>query len=613
MARGKTFPINLELALTDLASTKFKEATSKISAQAKKLEGIGKRIGKIGKKLTLGLTLPILGFGVASAKAAADFEKGMSNVSTLVDTNTESIRAMGQEVLGVAKRTPVAIEGLTDALFDVRSAGISAGSAMGVLEKSAQLGVAGLGTTKEAADLVTSAINAFKLEGAEANAVYDQIFKTTKNGKTTISGLAQGFGAVAGTVAATGTKLDEYLSSVAALTTTGLPAAQAHTQLRAVISGLTRETKDSSKAFKELGAKNFKDLIKISGGLVPALKAISKQADGDEAAILKLVGSTEALNAVIGLTGNQAQVQVNALASMRDGSNELAVAFAKQTKTSAARFQKLKNSIQVSAIGIGNALLPIAGKVADKIQGLITKFEGLDSKTKEWIGALVIVAAVIGPALVAISFLVTAFKTLKIATIASKLAMILWKTVIFALKAALLILRGALLLINLVLAGNPIGIAIVAIAAAAALIIANWEPIKDFFSRLWDDVVFIFDEAMGKIKEVVKAATEAFSFITGGPDSLISEATDATERGKKKNAALFGTGIENDRDFLGGRAGTGGADNFDLSAIKAGRDTTQKVQVDFVNAPPGTSAGVVSSKGPAKVDLSMGVANGPGG
>lgn len=613
MARGKTFPINLELALTDLASAKFKKATAKISATAKKFDGIGKKLGGIGKKLTLGLTLPVLGFGVASAKAAADFEKGMGNVATLVDTSTESIRAMGQEVLGVAKRTPVAISGLTEALFDVRSAGIKAGDAMGVLEKSAQLGVAGLGTTKEATSLVVGAINAFKLKGEEAEAVYDQIFKTTKNGITTIAGLSQGFGAVAGTVAASGTKLDEYLSAVAALTTTTRPASVAHTQLRAVLNGLTRETKESSKVFKTLGAKNFKELIKNSNGLVPALNLIKKELKGDEAAIFKLVGSSEALDAVLALTGNQAEKFNETLADMNSGINDVDVAFAKQAKTSAASFQKLKNSIEVSAIGIGNALLPIAGKVADKIQGLITKFEGLDSTTKEWIAALVLVAAVIGPALVAISFLVAAFKTLKIATIASKLAMIAWKTVIFALKAALLILRGALLLINLVLAGNPIGIAIVAIAAAAALIISNWEPIKGFFQRLWDDVLFIFDEAMVVINGLIKTATEAFAFITGGPDPNDEKARrEAAAREKKKDPAVFGTGIEADRAFLGA-AGTGGVQNFDLAGATANRDTTTKVQVDFANAPPGTSAGVVSAKGPAKVDLSMGVANGPGG
>ena len=84
------------------------------------------------------------------------------------------------------------------------SAGVSAGDAMGVLNDSARLAVAGLGTTKEAVDIATSAINAFGLQGDKAAGVYDVVFTAIKNGKTTLSQLSQGFGAVAGTVAQAG-------------------------------------------------------------------------------------------------------------------------------------------------------------------------------------------------------------------------------------------------------------------------------------------------------------------------------------------------------------------------------------------------------------------------
>jgi len=62
------------------------------------------------------------------------------------------------------------------------------------------------------------------------------VFRTVKAGKTTISELAQGFGAVVPVVAQSKIKLDEYLASVAALTTSGLPASQAQTQIRAAIA-----------------------------------------------------------------------------------------------------------------------------------------------------------------------------------------------------------------------------------------------------------------------------------------------------------------------------------------------------------------------------------------
>ncbi len=151
---------------------------------------------------------------MAPVRAFAEFESRMSNVSTLIDTSKESMVDMSNKVMGVSKRMPQPLNEIADSLYDIRSAGISASDQFKVLEGSAKLATAGLGTTKEATDLVTSAINAFGLVGEDQEKVYDNIFKTVKKGKTTISALAQGFGAVAGVVANANIPLDEYLSSM---------------------------------------------------------------------------------------------------------------------------------------------------------------------------------------------------------------------------------------------------------------------------------------------------------------------------------------------------------------------------------------------------------------
>src|SRR6056297_3474094 len=66
----------------------------------------GRMMGAVGAGYALyrALNSPI--------QSAADFQAGMSNVSTLVDTNTESMKAMGAEVLDIAKRVPVGLSDL---------------------------------------------------------------------------------------------------------------------------------------------------------------------------------------------------------------------------------------------------------------------------------------------------------------------------------------------------------------------------------------------------------------------------------------------------------------------------------------------------------------------
>lgn len=359
------------------SNAEFDKMQNKIQSLSSNLESIGKVATIVGGSLTA--------IGAANLKLAGDFSAGMTNVATLIDTNVENFDAMKEEVLQIAKRTPVALDGLTSALYDIRSAGISANMQFEVLERSAQLGLTGLGSTSEAVDLVTSSLNAFSLKGEEASRVYDTIFKTVKYGKTTISGIAQGFGSVAGTVAASNIKLDDYLAAVAALTTTGQPAAQAHHQLKAAIAGMLRETDDSKKVFNTLGVKSFKELIQKSGGMVNAFKAITDCVGGNESAILSLFGSTMAYNAVLGLTTKQNKTYVETLNSMRYGVSLIDEGYQKQYNTEHAIMQRMKNMSQVIGIQLGEALAPAFSKILDFGQLSLNMFDKMSPQMKSFI------------------------------------------------------------------------------------------------------------------------------------------------------------------------------------------------------------------------------------
>lgn len=77
-----------------------------------------------------------------------------------------------------------------------------------------------------------------------------------------------------------------------------------------------------------------------------------------------------------------------------------------------------------------------------------------------------------------------------------------------ALSGVFATVAGALPAIGAAIAAvaGPIGIAIAAVAALigiVALIVKNWEPIKEFFSNLWANIVEIFVKTKDKVFEVV--------------------------------------------------------------------------------------------------------------
>lgn len=602
---GKEFPLTLLIRAVD-------KATSDLRKVDKQIAKIGDRVSKVGKAMTVGLTVPIVAAGAASLKAFSDFETGMANVSTLIDTSSESLEEMGDRVREIGARVPVDYGNLTSALYDVRSAGVSAADQFAVLEKSAKLGVAGLGTTAEAVDLVTSSMNAFQLEGADADRVYDNIFKTVKSGKTNISELAQGFGAVAGTVASSGTKLDEYLASVAAMTTTGLPAAQAHTQLRAVISGLTRETSKSRKVFRKLGASDFKDLIAKSGGLVPAIQRITEHLGGNEAKMLELVGSTEALNAMLSLSGAQADVFAATLQGMRDGSDAVGEAFEKQASTTAASMQRARNAAARAGQAVGKILAPALEQVAQYLQRAASWFDNLDEGTKQWIVDVAIVVAALGPAITVLGSLTKALAVLR--------------TAFTLITAATRIMTASMLL-------NPVGLVIAAIAAGALLIIKYWGPISAWFAKMWERIrptfmrfaAFVqrlFLSNLSPIGLIIRHWDKLEPFFAGmweGIKGIFSGALAFLEWQMEAFLTMV-DGVLDAAEWLeeavgGGPEGTGASTGVGTIFERAGLGEivgggqppggNSKVTVEFANAPRGTRV-ASESDGAQDVDLSVG-------
>lgn len=477
-------------------------------AKAREIQAFGSKMRGAGQTASLYISAPIMAAGYASEQAARTFNTSMANISTLVDTSTESIDAMGKQVLSLSRRVPVQLDELPPALYNIRSAGIDASRAMQVLEGSSKLAVAGLGTTSEAADISTSALNAFNLKGDQAAKLYDTIFKTVKHGKTNISQLAQGFGGVAGTIASAGIQFDEFQASVAAITTTGAPASQAYTQLRAIVSGLTRETTQSRKVFRAMGSKDLKDLIAKSGGLVPALERIKKQVRGNDAAMLQLIGSTEGLNAVISLTGNQSGAFKETLAAMRSGGSAIDTAFAKQSATDQAKHIKDMNAMQSAAISAGKAILPVMTNVFQVVGSLAGKFAELSPGTQKFIVGALAIGAAIGPLLIGVGALVGLFGSLATVAAALGISVGVAAGLFFAIPVALGV--AAFLVYRywdkiksafwsaLPALGGPMGM-------IAKLVYDNWGRIKGAFVNGWQTVKGWFTTLPGQMTTLGKA------------------------------------------------------------------------------------------------------------
>lgn len=485
----------------DKFSSVVKNMTAGVSNFSKKTSASIDRFNRKANNAANGMAIAggaITGaFGLA-VNSSSNFEKSMSNVSTLVDTNSESMEQMSKDVLKLSKTLPVPIEELTSSLYDIRSAGISSSDAMATLETSAKLAKAGLSTTGEATNILTSAMNAFASEGMSSDQIANLLFKTVKAGKTNMAELSQAFGANAGTIQSAGVSLADFQAATAALTTTGTPAAQVQNQLRAAIVKLKKPTSEMTKIFKGLGVSTDKDLIKKYGTLGNAFQAIQSEADKTGISMAKALGSSEALAATTALLGAQNDAYTSTLKDMQSGTDELTGAFSKQLDTTSSKLQIAKNNMERLSITVGTQVAPILSDLVDTIIPVVSRFT-------QWISAnpkLTKGIALLGVGLLALSGII---KGVTIVTQAVSIAMQLWgsKQTILAVKTKALSIAtklwaGAQWLLNLAMTANPIGLiiaAIVVVIGLVALAIAKWDS--------WGQALLVFMGPLGWIINLI--------------------------------------------------------------------------------------------------------------
>ena len=325
-----------------------------------------------------------VGIGYA-VNEAVKFEKAMANVDTTIDSFPGQIKAMGNSVLEMAKTMPVPISQLTEALYDVVSAGIESKDAMMVLKSSSKLGVAGLGTAKDGVDVITSSLNAFNIKATESEKVANMVFKAVKYGKTTVSGIAESFGSSAALVKNSNVSLEEYLATTATLTTTGMTASRAQTQVSSAVTALVKPSGTMSKIFARLGVKDVPKWIKANGGLVNSMRIVRDEADKMGVLTSKAFGRKEGFSAMLSLLGPLAEKFKLVYGDMTGNVNSLDSAFEKQQKTVSAGVQRMTNKLTVLAIKIGEEVMPRVNGFVNSISGMTDSVLGFVKRNEGFI------------------------------------------------------------------------------------------------------------------------------------------------------------------------------------------------------------------------------------
>jgi len=332
-------------------------------AAKKSLNAIGGSL----KKLTKITSVLGTGLAVVSTKLAGDFSKSLREVSTLMDNVAEKdIKKMSNELRQLSGTSGLALASLSKAKYDIVSAGFSkASDSANVLAVSTKLAVGGVTSAASAADLLTTALNAYGLESKESMKVADILFTTVKFGKTTMDELSQSLGQVLPIARSAGVSLESVGAGMATLTASGINTAESTTALRSAFLALTAPTDSAKAAMEQAGieVKRFEDGTLDLHGTIKQFEGMSPDQ------IKKFIPNIRAVSAIQTMANN-VDVLAKNLEGFEESTGAAETAFGKMAQEFNVKMARIKNNVQAGMIELGKAIIKKITPAIDKANGL---------------------------------------------------------------------------------------------------------------------------------------------------------------------------------------------------------------------------------------------------
>ena len=323
---------------------------------------------------------------VAGFQSARGLDAALAEASTLLQGTTAEMSLMRKEARAMAGEFGGNSTQQVEAFYQAISAGAgSVEEAAKLLRVSNQLAKGGVTDITTAVDVLTSATNAYTSMNLSAAAASDILFTGVKFGKTTVEELASTLGNVIPIASSVGIGFDEVVAATAALTTQGQSTSIAVTGIRGALSAVLKPTSEAATIAKELGIE-FNTAGLKAKGFGGFIEDIIDKTDGSQAAIAKLFGSVEALNAVLAFTGGAGDAYAATMDGMAASAGATQLAADKVAASLSDRLDVSIGKVGLAAEWLGGILLSVA---VPALEAVIKIVELVKSGFKSFAGDMV--------------------------------------------------------------------------------------------------------------------------------------------------------------------------------------------------------------------------------
>lgn len=329
---------------------------------------------------------------IKATEAANEFGQTMADISAISDLNVKKLAKSIASMENVYGK----MSSIGNTIYEAISSGIKGAEAdyvsftktVGQAAKSIRADIEATGS------IMTTLMNAYDLQIADASKIADMLFVTVREGKAQGNELARTLGLVTNTAAEAGIQFSELSAAISILSRTQ-SASQAMIGLNQMLNGLINPTIEARREAERWGIEVGATALQTKG-FTAVLTELHDKVGGNVEAINKILGNIRAMRAGVALTGKQFDNFIDVLnkGNAEIGSGVAMEAFAKQTDTARQAVENLKVQYDKTLITIGKDLEPIFTPTIQIIENFLKNIASMSPFSK-WAISLGTVSGVI--------------------------------------------------------------------------------------------------------------------------------------------------------------------------------------------------------------------------
>lgn len=385
-----------------------KSLSSSIQSAQKMLNNMGNAMTGAGKKLTKGVTAPLVALGASSVKEFASVDKSLKLVQATMGSTNKEASQLESSIKKAAANSVFGMQDAADASLNFARQGFNAKQTADMITPSLDLAAGTATDLSTVTDGLGNSLKMFKKDSSYAATAADIFSKAQAQANTTVTDLFEAMSTAGPIVQSVGWTMSDLAAITDVFGDAGITGSEGATALKTGLARLSSPEKDGAAWMKKLGLEIFnsdgtmKSMVDVQKQLHKAFSGLNSQQKLTAASAIFGKNQMAKWMTLIEASPSKVQKYASALDNASGTSHKMADALLSGMGGS---LEKLNSSFDVMKYNIGQIISEYLKPIVDNITKVIDAFNGLDPAVQKNIVRFAAIAAAVGPVLLVLGTL----------------------------------------------------------------------------------------------------------------------------------------------------------------------------------------------------------------